>query len=199
MESMSSCRTFLVVCLALCGLLWGAPSAIADRACGGVRLPESVDVLGTHLVLNGAGIRRATVFNVHVYVAGLYLPRPMRDVAKILEPAQTKQIVLYFVRDVSRDEMLDAIREGIDKNAGPNQGEAKKHMRSFERYLPELRAGTRLSLSYAPRRGLEVRHDGKLLGVEKDAEFAELLFRVWLGPKPPDADLKSGLLGAKCD
>jgi hypothetical protein len=40
----------------------------------------------------------------------------------------------------------------------------------------------------------------KLLGVENDDTFANLLFRVWLGAKPPDADLKAGLLGnADCD
>lgn len=195
----SQCRPFLVVCLGLCGSLFAVQPAGADRACGGVRLPESIEARGKHLVLNGAGIRRATVLNVHVYVAGLYLPRPTRDVTQILEQSQPKEIALHFVRDVSRDDMLDAIRDGMNKNAGPNQAEAKKHMQSFASYLPALKSGTLLTLSYAPGKGLEVRQNDKLLGVEKDPDFAELLFRVWLGPKPPDSDLKSGLLGAKCD
>jgi hypothetical protein len=27
--------------------------------------------------------------------------------------------------------------------------------------------------------------------------FGQLLFSVWLGPKPPNADLKKGILGTK--
>ncbi|HKP56935.1 MAG TPA: chalcone isomerase family protein [Polyangiales bacterium] len=91
------------------------------------------------------------------------------------------------------------IREGIDNNAGADKGAAEKHMASFARYLPDLRSGARLRLSYEQTHGLEVRYQEKLIGVEKDAGFAQLLFRVWLGPKPPDAKLKAGLLGGHCD
>jgi hypothetical protein len=30
-------------------------------------------------------------------------------------------------------------------------------------------------------------------------DFAMALLSVWLGPKPPNADLKAGLLGGKCE
>lgn len=175
----------------------GAP-ALADVECGGVKLPQSVANSGKKLVLNGAGIRRATFLNVHVYVAGLYLEQPTHEPAQILALSRTKEITLHFVRDVSRKEMLAAIREGIDNNAGARKAAADKHMQSFERYLPDLKSGMRLTLTYQPQHGLEVRQNGRLIGVEKDDEFANLLFHVWLGPKPPDADLKAGLLGKKC-
>jgi hypothetical protein len=188
-------RVSLVLCIALCA----AEPALADGDCGGVHVPAKVEAFGKTLVLNGAGIRRATFLNVHVYVAGLYLEQPTHEVARILEPARTKQIALHFVRNVSRKEMLDAIREGVENNAGAKQAAAEKHMQSLEHYLPDLKAGTLLSLAYQPQTGLEVRQDGKLLGSEKSDEFATLLFRVWLGPKPPDAELKAGLLGAPCE
>ena len=187
------------IALALCSPMLFAERAWADRACGGVRLPDKVEAFGKTLQLNGAGVRRATFLNVHVYVAGLYVPEPTKDVARILAESQTKELALHFVRDVSRKEMMDAIREGIDNNAGSKKGAAESHMQSFERLLPELRAGTRLILAYDPSRGLEVREGDKLLGVEKDLDFAQLLFRVWLGAKPPDSKLKAGLLGAKCE
>jgi len=187
-----------IALISLLGALWGGPSALAEVACGGVKLPESVEAFGKKLVLNGAGVRRATFLNVHVYVAGLYLEQPTRDLAQILALSRTKEITLHFVRDVSRKEMLDAIREGIENNAGPKKASAEKHLLSFERYLPDLKSGTRLTLAYQPQRGLEVRQNGTVIGSEKDDEFANLLFHVWLGPKPPDADLKAGLLGRKC-
>ena len=193
-------RPWLVlVYLAALVSAFGAPLVRADRICDGVHLPETVDPFGAPLRLNGAGLRRATFLNVHVYVAGLYLSQPTTDVVKILQPAIAKEIALYFVRDVSRAEMLDAIREGIDRNAGATKGAAEKHMASFARYLPDLRSGSRLRLSYEQTHGLEVRYAEKLLGVEKDTGFAQLLFRVWLGPKPPDEKLKARLLGGRCD
>lgn len=184
--------------LALCGVLSAYPLVRADSSCGGVKLPAKVDAFGNTLVLNGAGIRHATVFNVQVYVAGLYLPRPTQDVAAILEPSQPKELSLHFTRDVSRSEMVDAIREGVENNAGANQAVAKQRMKHFERLIPELKDGSELRFAYDEARGLEIRHNGKLLGVEKNGAFAQLLFRVWLGSKPPDAKLKAGLLGGKC-
>jgi hypothetical protein len=191
-------RTVIALVSLLAALAPGAP-AFADVVCGGVKLPENVAAAGGKLVLNGAGIRRATFLNVHVYVAGLYLEQPTHDLAQILSLSRSKEITLHFVRDVSRKEMLDAIREGIENNAGAQRTAAEKHLQSFERYLPELKSGTRLTLTYQPQHGLEVKQNGKLIGVEKDDAFANLLFHVWLGPKPPDTDLKAGLLGKKCD
>jgi Chalcone isomerase-like len=186
----------LLVSCCTCSL---APASTrADEACGGVRVADKAEALGSALVLNGVGIRRATFLNVHVYVAGLYLEQRTRKVALALQPAASKLIELHFVRDVSRKEMIDAMRGGLEKNAGPQLAAAREHMESFERYLPELHKGMRLSLAFHAGQGLEVRADGKLLGVEHDDRFANLVFQIWLGDHPPDSALKAGLLGAPC-
>jgi hypothetical protein len=183
-----------------CGALLPKPApARADATCGDVRLPDQLEAFGTTLRLNGVGIRRATFLNVHVYVAGLYLEQRTRNAAAVLKPSVSKLLELHFVRDVSRKEMLDAMHEGLEKNAGPDLPAARKSMESFARYLPELHKGMRLRLAFHVGQGLEVRADGKLLGVERDDRFANLLFRIWLGEHPPDDELKAGLLGAPCD
>jgi hypothetical protein len=192
------------VWLALGAICWGgwfaglAP-ARADTTCGGVRVPDKVEAFASALVLNGVGIRRATFLNVHVYVAGLYLEQRTRNAATALRPSATKLLELQFVRDVSRKEMLDAMHEGLENNAGPDLPAARKSMESFARYLPELHKGMRLRLAFHAGQGLEVRADGRLLGVERDDHFANLVFRIWLGDHPPDSELKAGLLGAACD
>ena len=61
-----------------------------------VRPELSLDV--TTLTLNGMGIREATVFNVDVYVAGLYLPEASNDGNAIVQANGLKRIVLHFVR-----------------------------------------------------------------------------------------------------
>jgi hypothetical protein len=36
---------------------------------------------------------------------------------------------------------------------------------------------------------------GKEMGVIEGKEFAQALFAIWLGPEPPTAALKKGMLG----
>ena len=183
----------------LAALTIAAPTVHADDRCGGVTMPDHVRAFGVDLVRNGAGIRRATMFNVHVYVAALYLKQPTRSVKDALDAERTKLIELDFVRDVDTKEMIDALNEALEKNASAAEfASARKRMVEVERLLPPLKNGTRLTLAYKPSHGLQVASAGKVLGVVKDDALANLVFRAWLGPRPPDEKLKAGLLGAPC-
>jgi hypothetical protein len=164
-----------------------------------VRFADTITSLDAKLNLNGLGLRTATFLKVHVYVAALYVESVTHKAEEVLNPARGKQLSLHFVRDVSRDEMLDAIHHGLKDNAtGAELTAAEAHLKNFQRVLPELRKGTVLNLAYRPKHGLHVFQGTKLLGVENDDGFANLLFRVWLGHKPPDTDLKAGMLGGAC-
>lgn len=190
---------WLSFCVAagLAGLL-AVSSVRADRQCEGISLPEKIQSLGETLVLNGLGMRRATFLKVHVYVGGLYLSAPTRNAAEALKPSRSKELTLHFVRNVSRKEIADAIRDGLSEIPHVNVEAAHGHVRSMERYLGDLPTGTVLQLAFKPKEGLHVYTNGKLVGVEKDDVFANLLFQVWLGEHPPDEGLKKGLLGGPC-
>src|SRR5262245_65111893 len=82
-------------------------TAVAGKM-GDVVLPDSISVHGKQLVLNGMGLREATMLKVDVYVAGLYLETRSSDPAQILQSNQTKRIVLRFVRDVDRKDVVKA-------------------------------------------------------------------------------------------
>jgi hypothetical protein len=165
------------------------------QPCAGVTLPAQVDAFGVKLKRNGVGLREASFLNVDVYVAGLYLESPSKDVSAVIDKQATKAIMLHFVRDVSRDDMVKAIDEALKKNVGASFGMVQKHMSAFVSKLPEFRKGTRLSIAYRPNHGVELRVNGKSLGVDTDSTFGNLLFQAWLGKNPPDVDLKQGLLG----
>ena len=68
---------------------WFALPARA-RECEGVNMPDQVTVESAKLVLNGMGAREATVFNVNVYVAGLYLLKRSNDGDKICAAEEPK-------------------------------------------------------------------------------------------------------------
>jgi|SRR6478609_7690395 len=88
--------------LSLPVLLLALPAGARD--CEGVSMPDEVTVEGAKLVLNGMGLREATVFNVNVYVAGLYLLKKSSDGEKIAAAEEPKQIRIQFVRNVSKND-----------------------------------------------------------------------------------------------
>jgi hypothetical protein len=46
-------------------------SSVHASECAGVRMPDRIAINETKLVLNGMGLRRATIFSVRVYVGGI--------------------------------------------------------------------------------------------------------------------------------
>jgi len=167
-------------------------------ACAGVTMPDETVVDGKQLVLNGLGLREATILNIDVYVAGLYLEQRSADGRRIASSEQLKQIRLKFVRDVGRDDMASNMDQGFRDAAGSNYDKLKPRFEQLKGWIPALRNGETFSATYRPGKGLEVRHGSKLLGVVAGADFAKTIFSIWLGAKPPNPGLRDGLLGKRC-
>ncbi len=159
---------------------------------GGVTLPDSINVEGKPLVLNGLGIREATVFNVDVYVAGLYLEKKSTDPKSIIDGDETKRLTLRFVRDVDRDDLVKAWNEGFEKNGGEKLGAKVKQLCDW---MPDMKEGGDLTFTYVPGKGVTVSVNAKTKGTIEGADFAKTMWAIFLGPKPPNAGLKTGLLG----
>jgi Chalcone isomerase-like len=188
-------RRTLMLLSALCVLVSAAPAQAKE--CEGVAMPEQVQVDDKTLLLNGMGVREATVFSVNVYVAGLYLEHRSRDGERIATSEETKRMLLVFVRGVSRGDMVEAIRAGFKASAGAEYPKLEARVEKFVTLLPNLDKGDRLSFTYRPEKGLEVTGK-KQSGVIPGADFARALFLIWLGAHPPNAGLKRGLLGGEC-
>ena len=159
----------------------------------GVSLPDTVQVGGTTLVLNGLGLRKK--FVVKVYVAGLYLEQKSSDAGAIIKADAPKRIVMQFLRGVSKNQMADAFDESFNNNAP----DAKKTMKAdIDRLLGALepvKEGDQMVFTYLPGTGTTLAINGKDKLTIAAPAFGPVLFSVWLGPKPPNADLKSGMLG----
>src|SRR6478736_4438940 len=102
--------------LSLPVLLLALPAVARD--CEGVSMPDQVTVDDTKLMLNSMDLREATVFNVNVYVAALYLLKKSSDGEKITTAKEPKQIRIQFVRNVSKSNMAKAIQKGFERAAG---------------------------------------------------------------------------------
>ena len=171
--------------------------------CQGVTYPEKAEVGGTELLLNGLGLREATVFKVDVYVAALYVIKRSSSGETILNSPEPKKLVLKFVRDVSKDEISNAWSEGFEKTAKENFGKLKERIAKLNSWMVELTSGSTLTFNYESKSdrnsSIEVNVNGKRQGGISGNDFAKAFLAIWLGPDPPNDGLKSGLLGGSCD
>lgn len=177
----------------------GVVAALAGTAAAGekagVKMPDTVDVAGKSLKLNGMGLREATMLNIDVYVAGLYLETVSSDPAVILKPGQVKRLVLRFVRDVDRDDILEAWTDGFKGNAPVKLATIQAGINQLNGWMKDFKDGDRLTFTDVPTEGLTVDINGTKKGTIAGDDFARSLFAIWLGPKPPTSDLKKGMLG----
>jgi hypothetical protein len=159
----------------------------------GVTMPDTIQAWGTPLVLNGMGVR--TKYMVKVYVAGLYLDQKSSDPEAIVKKDAPKRIVMQFLHTVSSKQMSEAFTESFNENAPDASQAMKPDVDHFLGQLEPLRENDQMVITYIPGRGtvLVIRGSEKL--TVPNPAFAQLIFSVWLGPKPPNPELKKGLLG----
>ena len=165
----------------------------AGRTIKGVTLPVQVVRDGKSLTLNGMGVRTKVV--IKVYVGGLYVERTSKDANSLISSEQGKLMELVFLRNVGGAAVADAINEGFEKNSKEQLPALKERMGKFRALIPDLIKGDKLAFFYDPAKGLIVEANGRVAGKIEGRDFAEALFRSWLGNRPADKDLKKGLLG----
>lgn len=176
-------------------LVFGIASTLDLRAgtLAGVTLPDTVQVEGRTLVLNGLGLRKK--FVVKVYVAGLYLEQKSSDPGTIIKAGARKQIIMHFVRNVSKSQMVDAFGESFENNTPDAKKTMKAEIDQFLGALESVKDGDQIVLTDVPGKGTTLAINGKEKLIIAAPAFGPVLFSVWLGPKPPNADLKNGMLG----
>lgn len=159
----------------------------------GVTLPDTAQVSGATLMLNGMGVR--TKFVVKVYVAGLYLPQKSSDAAAIMKSDGPRQITMHFLHSASKSQMTDAFSESFASNSPDATKTMKADIDRFLAALEPVKPGDQMVFTYVPGKGTTFTLNGAEKLTIANQAFAPVLLSVWLGPKPPNADLKKGLLG----
>lgn len=192
----STSRFLWGVCILLVTGLFARQSSA--KSCEGIRFEERIEVDGAPLLLNGIGIREATIFKVNVFVAGLYLARRSSDGHAIAAADENKRMIMIFTRSVEGGEMSKAIQESFGRATRGDLARLQKRIDTFKRALPDFKAGDKLVITYRPNSGTELESKAGKVTIP-GLDFARALFLIWLGDKPPNPELKRGLLGGKCD
>ncbi len=160
----------------------------------GVTLPDKAEVGGQSLVLNGLGLR--TKFFIKVYVGGLYLPQKEKAAAKVMSQDVPRRMVMHFLYSVSKEQMCDAWKEGLEQNSPKASADVKKSFTQLCAWMEPIPKGNELVLTYVPGKGTEVEVNGKPKGTVEGKPTSDAILGTWIGPDPgPGADFKKAVLG----
>ncbi len=162
---------------------------------GGVKVADKVTVGGQELALNGGAVRTRAIFKV--YVGSLYLPAKAGDLAGVLAKGP-RRIQMNLLRDLSADQLVDALNDGMkDNNTAAEMAAVKAQqdqLTSIMKAFGEAKEGNVVTLDFVDGATV-VGFNGAAKGTIPGEPFNRALTKIWLGDKPVQADLKKAMLG----
>ena len=191
--------SFLKQCMtALAALTISFSAAAATIDVGGAKIEDAVELQGSKLQLNGAGVRYRAVFKV--YAAGLYLSKKAATPDEVFAAPGPKRMSITLLREIDSNDLGKAFTKGFEENSPKN--EMPKLIPGLIRMgqifsdQKKMMAGENFTIDWIPGTGTIITVKGKQQGEPfKEPEFYAALMRIWLGPNPADFKLKDALLG----
>ena len=183
-------RQLLILSIAVITLVALSPTRAATLA--GVSFPDQLTVGGKTVVLNGLGLRTATLLRVKVYVIGLYLESKSSDPQAIIASGDNKRIAMHFVHDVTGKELRGGWTEGFEDNTPDTTG-IRDEIAKFNASMCDVKNGDSIVLDFAGDTVNVLINDTRIDTLTGKA-FQQALLAIWLGPKPPNEPLKQGIL-----
>ncbi len=181
-----------VLSLLLVALLVALPVAAGELK--GVSVPDIQTLDGQELVLNGMALRKVAI--ISVYVAALYLPASQSDADAVLAADAPRHLVMHWLRGASEEKVCEGWTDGLAANTPGASAELKAQFDTLCGQMEEMEKGRVIAFTYRPESGTEVKIDDAIKGVIEGKEFADALWRCWIGPDPgPGEKFKRDLLG----
>lgn len=189
-------KLLLSMGLAMMAVLLSTSAAAQTVTVSGVKYEQSLNLRGSKLVLNGAGVRYKGPFQI--YTAGLYTLEKAGTPGELLTMPGPKRLSLTMLREIDSGE--------LGKLFSRNMAEDKA---SFSKLLPDvmrmsqlfseckkLMPGDIITIDWVPSAGTVI--NVWCFGNNqpfKDPAFYSALLRIWLGPSAVDWKLKEALMG----
>jgi hypothetical protein len=191
-------KRLLTLCLLTSALLSAPAWATIDVK--GVKFTDTHEVASQSLLLNGAGLRVKLIFDV--YAASMYLTQKQTTAQGAIGLSGAKSVQAVLLRDLTAHEFVDAMIKGFKaNNSEADVARLTPRLETLETMMLAVGTapkGTSVHIDYLPGLGTRIIVDGQRRGADIPGEdFYQAMMRIWLGPKPVDADLKAALLGGK--
>jgi hypothetical protein len=160
--------------------------------------PPTQVVQGSTLSLNGAGTRYKAIFKV--YDLALYTSSKVTAPEALLALPGPKRLNFVALRDIPGTDLGLAFIKGLNSNSSAEA--VQKHTASSTRLIEifsgksKLVAGDTFAMEFVPGKGTSFYIQGQVQGAPVgDAEFFNMVLKIWVGASPADYQLKSALLG----
>lgn len=186
-------RTLILAVIAALSLNFAQAVEVA-----GVKFEDKTSVGSANLVANGAGMRKKAFFKVYAMV--LYLAEKQTDAEGALSAKGGKRIAITLLRDLSAQQFVDALQEGVASNHSESEMAAlKERLGQFSEAMlgiGEAKTGSQVFIDYLPEGMTRLTVNDQIRGGDLAGEdFFNALLKIWIGNKPVQDDLKQALLG----
>ena len=179
-------------------MLASALFAAAGAAGAAAAFEKTTTLAGSTLVMNGTGTRYKAIFKV--YDMAMYLPSAAQTPEAVLTLPGPKKLSFVARRKVSGTDLGLAFMRGLKDNNPPEL--MRKHVLATTRLIEifsgknHVDEGHTFAMEFVPGKGTQFFIQGEAQGQPvADAEFFQMVLRIWLGSDPADLRLKDGLLG----
>lgn len=178
-------------------LLFGATTVFALEVAG-VSFDERARLGPNEVIVNGVGMRKMAIFKV--YAMALYLPEKQSEAGATLALKGAKRVAISLLRDVTAQQFIDGLREGIADNHTDSEMSALRdridQLARNMQTIGEAKTGTLIYLDWLPDSGTRLVVNGQVIGQDIAGEdLYKAILKIWLGHKPVQGDLKQALLG----
>jgi len=149
----------------------------------GVSLPDQATVGDKAVVLNGLGLRTATMLKVKVYVIRLYLESKSSGPQAIIASDENKRITMHFVHKVTAKELRGGWTEGFEDNTKDTVS-IKNEIAKFNASMRDVKEGDSIVLEFSGDTVDVLINDSKIDSVSGKA-FQQAVLAIWLAPSHP--------------
>ena len=145
-----------------------------------------------------AGLRKIVFFKV--YAGGLYVSEPTTDATKVFSDEKARRVRLGLLRDVDGADFVEALEEGLNANLTPEKKAAIEKevvtLKTVMQTIGDVVEGDLIDFDYVPEKGTVILRNGKPVAEPIPGKaLYDAVLAIWLGDKPIDDTLKTGMLG----
>ncbi len=144
-----------------------------------VMLPDSYEVDGKSLQLNGTALRKKLV--IKVYAGAFYTPFKISELEKALSPDIPKVIRMHFIyKKVEGEKIIDGYLK-IYKKDGFDYENSEPAKKFFSLFSFDAVEGDTVDLVFPGNSEIGLLYNGKLLGTVKSEELCVATLKAYLG------------------
>lgn len=160
----------------------------------GISFSDSIKLGSKDLVLNGLGLRQATIFKIKAYAGALYLEKKNSDGDAISKSPEDKVVMMHFLRDVDQKKIKETYNESFENNCENNCAQLKPILEQMTSQFSDMKKGDVLKFELSGKKVTALQNGVQKFQYESPT-FQEAILKLYLGKKPTDKDLQKGLLG----